>query len=272
MSGYLAIDFGGTQLRAAWYDMTMHQVQREQTFSRVHQPQSDVLTRIIDTAQAVIPPGEKPVAIGVAAPGPLDAPNGVILHAETLPGWRNVPIGETISNAFDGAPTFVQNDGNLGAMAEARVGAAAQSDPAIYLTLSTGIGGGIIIDGKLFTGYDGLAAEPGHQLMALPDGTIKKLEMLASGTALGRIATDRLSTTPGIMTSLRDKGIITGADVGRAAASGDAFALEIVHDAMGWLGLGLVNLLHLFNPQIIVLGGALTQLESLLWDRIQQVV
>lgn len=268
---FLAIDFGGTRLRAAWYNEAMQQVARSETLSQVDQPQEQVLKRIIDIARSVIPAGKTITAIGMAAPGPLDTRTGTIRHAKTLPGWENVPIGKIISEAFGGVSTWVENDANLAALAEYRLGAARGADPMVYLTLSTGIGGGAIIKGELFTGWSGLAIEPGHMPFMLPDGRVQRLETLASGTALGQIAQKRLSTTHE-NSLLRNYALVDGAAVGQAALDGDGLAGEIVREAGKWLGLGLVNLLHLFSPEVIVLGGSVSRLGNLLLDPVHETV
>jgi len=263
MSYQLAIDFGGTRLRAGLFDEHHRLVDRTETLTGVPEGQQAVLDRIVQTAKSICPPSVNLRAIGVAAPGPLDADKGLILEAKTLPRWYNVPIGKIISEAFDNIPTFVQNDGNLGAIAEYYRGSGQGANPMIYLTISTGIGGGIIIDGKLFTGARSLAAEPGHMRLTLPDGSHHRLEELASGTALGLWARDRLKTSD-VKSSLRDVEIVDGKAVGKAAMAGDKCALEIVNQAGHWLGLGFANLVHLFNPEAIVIGGSVTKLGDLI--------
>ncbi len=270
--GLLAIDFGGTRTRAAWFDPDIEQRTRTETPTRVDEGQQAVIARIIDTARAVVPGGAHVQAIGISAPGPLDARRGVIQHARTLPGWQEVPLAAIVSQAFDGVPVYMDNDANLAALAEYDRGSAAGSDPLIYLTISTGIGGGAVIGGELFTGWRGLAIEPGHQRMTLPDGSIRRLEELASGTALGQRATSLLATDTTTPSVLRDLSHVDGKAVGRAARAGDALALRIVEEAGHWLGLGLVNLLHLFNPQAIVLGGSVAQLGDLLLEPAGQVI
>jgi len=269
--GYLAIDFGGTQTRAAWLDDSMQLIQRRITASNVHEPIDQVVQRMIDLARSVIPPDAKPTAIGIAAPGPLDAQQGIILHAETLPGWHNIPLAQRISKAFDGRAAFMNNDANLGALAESKMGAGKDANPMIYLTLSTGIGGGAVIDGKLFMGWRGLAIEPGHMRLMTGDGQIKRLEELASGTAIGARAAARLldTTEP---SQLRKAVVVDGEAVGIAAQQGDALALEIVHEMGIYLGMGLVNLLHLFNPQAIVIGGSVAQLGELILQPARQII
>jgi glucokinase len=259
----LALDFGGTRTRAAWFQDDRLMRRTEQP-TRVADGQDAVIARLIATGRAALPDGMQPDVIGIAAPAPQDAPRGVILRSENLPGWANVPLGAILSMAFGGAPVHMGNDGDLGAAAEYHAGARAGADPLIYMTLSTGIGGGAMLGGRLYTGAAGLAIEPGHQRFALPDGRIKRLESLASGTALGEIAAERLaaSDTPSL---LRGVAHVDGKAVGAAAQAGDPFASNIVAEAAQWLGLGIVNLLHLFNPAALVLGGSVTALGDLLF-------
>ena len=271
MSFYLAIDFGGTRSRAALLDDDMRLIRRAETPSRVSDGPDAVLDRLVKLAKSVTDAAVAPSAIGIAAPGPLDTDAGLIIKAETLPGWSQVPIAAALSDAFAGCPAFVENDANLGALAEYHLGAGQGADPLIYLTISTGIGGGAIIGGQIFTGAGGHAIEPGHMRLTLPDGGVRRLEELASGTALGDSARHRL--TRGAKPSLlREMDRIDGQEVGEAALAGDALALYCVREAGNWLGLGLVNLLHLFNPAAIILGGSVMTLGDLLLDPARQVI
>ncbi len=258
----LAIDLGGTRLRAALYDENYQQIARAETRTLPEEGKERVLERIMQTAHEVTH-GVRPDVIGMSTPGPMDAERGVILHSFALPGWQDVPLAQIVSDAFGGAPTFAQNDGNVGPIAEYRLGAGRGANPMIYLTISTWIGGGIIIDGELFTGWNGHAAEPGHMQFLDHEGKPRRLEELASGTALGWSAQRRLKTWQGD-TLLREAPEVTGAAVGAAAARGDALALEVIQEAAQYLGLGIVNLLHLFSPQAIVMGGSVMQLGDLL--------
>ena len=267
----LAIDFGGTRTRTAWYDEQLNQKARAETPSLVDYGPDDVIRRIIDTARQVVPPNEPVRAIGISGPGPLNPRTGILYHAKTLPGWRDIPLAKILSEAFGGAPARLENDANLAALAEYKQGAAQGCNPVIYLTISTGIGGGAIIDGKLFTGWSGLAIEPGHMRLRLADGQIERLEALASGTAIGHIARERLKVT-NQSSVLRQKNVIDGKTVGEAAEAGDSFALEIIHEAGIWLGIGLVNLLHLFSPEAIVIGGSVSKLGDLLLDPARVVI
>lgn len=266
---FLSIDFGGTRTRAGWFSESLELLKREEMPSQVNDPVGTVITRIIDLARSVVPPGESPLAIGICAPGPLE--NGVILHAATLPGWVNVPLVRLISEAFSNATTFLENDANLAAVAEYAFGAAQGADPAVYMTISTGIGGGAIIHGELFTGWRGLALEVGHIKFPASDGRILSLEDFASGTGIGRSAREKLANTntPSVLRALT---VVDGKAVGEAAMQGDVFALDIIREAGQWLGLGLVAIIHLFNPQVIVLGGSVTRLGELILTPVRQVL
>lgn len=271
MSRFLAIDFGGTRSRAALVDGDMRLISRAETLSRVNDGPEIVLDRLIALGKSLTESGGEPASIGIAAPGPLDTAAGLIIKAETLPGWSKVPIAATMSQAFAGAPTFVENDANLGALAEYHLGAGVDADPMLYLTISTGIGGGAIVNGELFTGSRGLAIEPGHMRLTLPDGGIRRWEELASGTALGQLARRQLRARAAA-SMLRGLSSIDGKAVGEAAGTGDEFALDCVRQTGTWLGLGLVNLLHLFNPAAIVLGGSVMKLGDLILNPARKVI
>lgn len=270
----LAIDFGGTRTRAGWFidddADDLHLVARRETLSQVDQTPEQVITRLIRIAREVVPNSAQIDAIGIAAPGPLDPTTGVIHYVKTIPNWHEVALAPLVSDAF-GTPAFLQNDGNLAVLAEMYRGAARGCDPAIYLTLSTGIGGGAVIDGRLFAGARGMAIEPGHMQFTTEDGEVRRFEELASGTGIGRLAQRRLveSTTPSV---LRQVAEVDGKAVGQAASAGDTLALSVLAEAGRWMGLGFVNLIHLFNPQVIVVGGSVATLGDLLFSTVQATI
>lgn len=269
----LALDFGGTRMRAAWYTFSngeLHQQARVETATQATDPRDTVMQRLITLGRQVIPAGAVPDALGIAAPGPHDASTGVIHHSFTLPGWHAVPLGDILRATF-GCPVYMQNDGNLGAVAEYQGGAGRGCDPLLYMTISTGIGGGVILNGQLFTGWSGLAAEPGHVMVTTPEGERVRLEAIASGTAIGDRARRLLATTT-VESSLRAATIIDGAAVGHAAQDGDAFALSVIRTAGEYLGLGMVSLLHLFSPEAIVIGGSVAKLGDLLFDPAREII
>jgi len=273
----IAIDLGGTQMRAALCtpDGTIHKRVRKKTKAQLG-PEA-VLERICQTAQEVWPENESVQAIGMLAPGPLDPFNGVVMGAPNLPGWDRVPVRDILSGRFE-LPVYVGNDANLAGLGEHRFGAGRGVDDMIYITISTGIGGGIVLGGKLFVGSKGLAGEIGHMVVQ-PGGPLCGcgnrgcLEALASGTAIGRqaqtlAASGRaaaiLAAAGGDVTQISSK------SVGEAAAQGDKVALKLLRQAGRYIGIGIANLMHLFNPQRFVLGGGVSQTGELLFKHIRR--
>jgi glucokinase len=173
-----------------------------------------------------------------------------------------------------GYSTFLGNDANVAALAETARGAARGYRHVIFITLSTGIGSGMICDGRMLLGKDGLAAEAGHIVMVVGD-RVTTLEKEAAGPALARHAREYIENgAKSMITELvnGDLDHVTGSVVGKAAAAGDAVALAVVQRA-GWLvGLGMVSLLHLFNPEIVVIGGGVSALGDLLFTPMHEAI
>jgi glucokinase len=267
MSHYIAVDIGGTQIRAALYPSnSQHPIKIDRTSTR--HPTGTPLERLVDLIAAIWPQEEKIAAIGVAAPGPLDPFEGVIREAPNIPGWVDVPLRNHVEKRF-GVPVALGNDANLAALGEWKYGAGKGHHHLIYITVSTGIGGGVIIDDQLLLGLNGLAAELGH-VTVLPDGPLcgcgqrGHLEALSSGTGIARWVEEQLSL--GAKSSLTCGQPITAKMVGMAAQAGDGLALSAIERAGSYLGLALANYLHIFNPSIIILGGGVSQLGPLLMD------
>ncbi|HID85851.1 MAG TPA: ROK family protein [Anaerolineae bacterium] len=219
------------------------------------------------------------VGIGIGAPGPLNPWTGVIHHAPNLPGWRDVPLRDIIQEEFQ-MPTFLGNDANVAALAEHRFGAGQGVDDLIYMTVSTGIGGGVIVGGQLLLGADGLAGEVGHMTLEPHGprcncGNIGCLEALAAGPAIARDARQRIEE--GARTAIvdlvgGDLSQVTAKVVGQAAQEGDELAIELIRRAGFYIGVGIVNLIHLFNPRLFVIGGGVSKVGDLLFDPIRAVV
>jgi glucokinase len=216
---------------------------------------------------------ESVMGIGIAAPGPLNPETGIIIESENLPGWENVPLVDLLHQSFQ-RPVFLGNDANAAALGEALCGAARGCRHVVYLTVGTGIGGGFIVDGRLLNGQAGMASEVGFMLLHV-DHAPRNLQDEASGPALERHARDRIAG--GASTLILDlvDGDLAAIDshvVGQAAQQGDPLALELVTRAGHLIGLSASNLVHLFNPQVIVIGGGVSQLGDLLLDPIRAAV
>ncbi|MBI3913834.1 MAG: ROK family protein [Chloroflexi bacterium] len=259
----IAVDLGGTQIRAALFDADAKILDQTAQPTRAEEGADAIYARLVATIRAVGDDWSRVQGIGVGAPGPLDPWRGVILQAPNLPGMDNFPLKARLEKEF-GVPTLVGNDANLAALAEHRYGAGRGQSEMIYITISTGIGGGIITNNQLLLGARGFAGEVGHQTLDANGprcscGNVGCLEALAAGPAIERAARDALMQgRDSILRALADGDPekISGALITRAAHAGDALALEVYARAGYYIGLGIVNLLHLFDAQLFVLGGS----------------
>jgi glucokinase len=204
---------------------------------------------------------------------------GVVVSPPNLPGWKEVPLRDLLEKRLE-IPTFLENDANAAALGEHCFGAGRGSKQMIYITVSTGIGGGFILDGKLYHGADGVAAEIGHMTI-LPHGphcgcgNQGCLEALASGTAIAREG--RALLLRGLPTRIaelanQDPKAVSAKLVAEAAQLGDPRAEEIIHKAMDYLGIGVANLVNLLNPELVVIGGSLTKLGETLFDPVRHAI
>ena len=277
----IAVDLGGTQIRAAVCDADGQIYKRVARLTHAPEGPAAVLARINETiAEAVEDVNLDAVAgIGIGAPGPLDPTSGTILAAPNLPGWVNVPLRNLVSAHF-GKPTFLGNDANVAGLAEMTYGAARGVRDLIYLTISTGIGSGIVVDGRMLLGARGLAAEAGHTIIK-PDGpkcgcgNRGCIETFAAGPAISRDVVGRLKAGKASKITRLVGGDLDKVDarvVSEAAAAGDKLAVNAFRRAGKYLGLGIVNLLHLFNPRMIVLGGSVTKAGPLLFDPMWEAI
>lgn len=261
-------------MRGACLDVGLNILSRAETLTLADQGFERVMGHISDLVRQVMPMDRACVTgIGIAAPGPVNAAVGVLLSAGNLPGWENVPLADLLHDEFD-VPVRLCNDANAAVIAETMRGAARGCRNVVYLTISTGIGSGVITDGRLLLGEQGIAADAGFMLMPVGD-TPSTWQDNASGPAMARQVRERLGR--GEVSVIRDlvQGDLARVDgriIGRAARQGDALALEVVRRAGHLIGLGVANLLHLFNPQIVVIGGGVGNLGELLFEPIRAAV
>jgi glucokinase len=258
----LGVDLGGTQIRAALADESGVMQSRVATLTLADEGPAAVIERIC-TQIELAREGQEITAIGLGAPGPTDPYAGVILVAPNLPGWNHVPLRQILADRF-GVPVFIGNDANLAGLAEYRYGAGRMSNHMIYITVSTGIGGGVISGKRLLVGRQGLAGEIGHVTIDYSgeqEGRyeVGTLEGLASGPNFARRV--RKLLLGGAQSVLRawvndDLEAVSPQLIQQAAAQGDAFALDQFALSGRYLGVGITNLLHTFNPQRIVIGGS----------------
>jgi len=208
--------------------------------------------------------------VGVAAPGPVKASTGHVLYPPNLAGWRDVPLGTILGERL-GLRVLVENDANAAALGEYAMGSGRGSEVMVYTTVSTGIGGGIVLGGLLYRGVDGAAGELGHMVIRQGGprchcGRLGCLEALASGTAIAREG--RIAIEAGRAPLLRPMvdqqgGQVTAELVAEAASNGDNDARAIVRDAGVALGLGLASIVDVLNPDVLVIGGGVAKIGSL---------
>ena len=272
----VTVDLGGTLIRSALINQKGEILARAQRETLAQEGPEPVIGRIEDCIRDVARGTE---TISIAAPGPLDPWKGIIHQAPNLPGWREVPLAHILHRTFK-VPVHLNNDANLAALAEHRFGAGQGVNDLIYLTISTGIGGGIISQGRLLLGAKGLAAEVGHMTLE-PEGPPcgcggrGHLEALASGPAIARRAVEEMEK--GAETSITrlvkgELNKVTAKVVAQAAQEGDPLANSVFKGAGFYIGLGITNLLHILNPELIIIGGGVSKAGDLLFDPIKETV
>lgn len=266
----LAIDLGGTQIRAAHVSSDLTVSARKAVPTRGEEGPDAVIGRIADLARNVLSAAQDaglpaPLGVGISSPGPLDPWRGIVVDPPNLPGWRNVPLADRIESAVD-LPTFLERDTNVAVMAEWRYGSARNADDAIYMTISTGIGGGLIARGQPLQGSDNTAGEIGHMTVELDgplcgDGMPGHAEAIGSGTAIAREGRSLLERggSP-ILSELAASGrTVDAALVAEAADAGDPACRAIYERAYVAIGALCASLVMALNPQVIVIGGSIAE-------------
>jgi glucokinase len=264
----LAIDLGGTRIRAAHVSPNLAVACRRAVDTDDEEGVEAVIDRICTIATEVLADARAaelapPAGIGIASPGPLDPWRGVVVAPPNLAGWQDVPLVERVEAAV-GLPAFLERDTNVAVMAEWRHGAARGVDDAIYITVSTGIGGGIVLGSRPLIGKDATAGEVGHMTVELDgpicgDGSPGHAEAIGSGTAIAREGRDLLARglAPRLAALVTDQGEVSAALVARAADEGDAACRAVLDRAWTAIGAMCAGLVNVLNPEVIVLGGSI---------------
>jgi glucokinase len=211
-------------------------------------------------------------AIGIASPGPLDPHTGIILDTPNIPQWKNFPVAPKLSEHF-GVPVFLDNDANMAGLGEWQFGAGRGHHDLVYLTISTGIGGGVISNDRLLQGFRGMGAELGHMIID-PDGPPcgcgqrGHIESFSSGPSIARYVNERLGA--GGKSSLHAHPNLSAYQVAGAALQGDALAVSAFERAGHYLGIAVANYLAIFDPSILVFGGGVSQVGDLLFKPFEE--
>ena len=274
---YLGLDLGGTKILTGLADKNGEIIVRSRRDTEAELGEEKIISNMIETVEDVLKKAEvsadEVITLGIGSPGPLDAKKGIIIENSNLP-WKNVPLVAEMEKALN-IKTILKNDANAAALGEKWFGAGRNVDNMVYLTVSTGIGGGAIINKELFTGVNDNACEIGHTVID-PDGPLCGcgnhgcLESFASGTAIGRMA--RRAAEKGkseLMMELADN-IIEDIDAvicAEAAYKGDKTAKEIFDKAAFYLGIGLGNVVNIFNTEMIILGGGVMKAADLFLEK-----
>ena len=278
---YLTVDLGGTRIRAARCQPDGTIEARTERMTKATLGPDVVISRIEQALRKVWPEdGITTVkAISVVVPGPVDPWTGVIFLAPNIPGFIDVPLRDRLAAIFQ-VPVYIGNDANLAGLAEWRFGAARGHQHVIYLTVSTGIGGGVIIDGHLLLGSRGLGAELGHVTADVNSdqclcGNVGCIEYLASGTGIVRQAVKRIRNgETSLITSFVEGNLetVNVEVIERAATQGDALAVAVFAQSFRALGLNIASLLHIFNPSVVVIGGGVSNMGDRLFKPVPAVV
>lgn len=219
------------------------------------------MERLIGLIAELWPADHTVCAIGVAVPGWVSPQQGMIIQAPNIPGWERLALVSILEKQF-GVKVNLGNDANMAVVGEWIYGAGQGHHNLIYMTISTGIGGGVICDDRLLLGENGLAAELGH-VTILPDGPMcgcghrGHLESVASGTAIANYVAEQLAQ--GVPSSLSEIARPTGRDINMAAEQGDPLAKSALARSGSYIGLALANYLHIFNPSIVIFGGGVSR-------------
>jgi glucokinase len=273
MTTYIAVDIGGTRMRAASYSadsLTPLKIDRIKT-RKVGSPPEE---RLIKLLGRIWPEADPVAAIGMTAPGPLDPTTGILVKAPNIPEWIDFPLADYVNQHFH-VPVLLGNDANLAALGEWKFGAGRGHHHLLYLTISTGIGSGVIVNDSLLVGAHGYAAELGH-ITVLPDGPICNcgqrghLEAIASGTAIANwVKTEIARGIPSSLTVIEE---LSAQTIAEAAQQGDQLAQEAFQRAGTYLGQAIADFLTVFNPTIVVLGGGVSLSYDLFSESLQSAM
>jgi glucokinase len=281
---FVGLDVGGTTMKAGVVDDQGKPHSSVGLPTEAHRGQEFGLERMCETIREAVKAAgltlDDVTAIGVATPGLMDIPAGVILDPPNLRPWRNVPVRAHVAAAF-GKPTAFQNDANAAALGEHWAGAGQGVDCMVFFTLGTGIGGGIIQDGKVIEGRHSHGGELGHLKIEMTRprlcgcGRAGCLEAYASATAVVKRAHEALNeeATASVLAERRHRhGELTARDVFEAAAEGDELAGRIVEQTAYYLAIGAMNAMHTIDPDMVVFGGGMTAAGEPFLERIRHHV
>lgn len=273
----VGIDLGGTKISGAVASFNGDIFSKYTLATKAEEGEMAVLQRIISVIEKVILDSkvdiDKIAAIGIGSPGPLDAKEGKIITTPNLP-FKNFNVVNPLRDKFN-IPVYLDNDANAAAIGEYVFGAGKGTNNMVFITVSTGIGGGAVLNGKIYRGNTSNALEIGHTTLE-KDGPLCNCgnygcaEALASGTAIGRAAREEVAK--GVDTSLVAYEDITAYEVFKEAEKGDKIAKKVLDKALSYLGICVANVIASFDPEMVIIGGGVSKGGNIVFERVKEVV
>lgn len=273
MDTIVAVDIGGTQIRVAIYAFDSIKPLRIKKIP-TKAAKSEPFLRLVEAIESLWAEAGNVLCIAAAIPGPVDPTSGVIASTPNIEGWKDFPLAEKLHEHFK-VPVYLGNDANMAVLGEWRFGAAIGHKDVLYLTISTGIGGGVITNNRLLEGAHGMATELGH-ITILPNGPLCScgqrghLEAVSSGPAIVRYIEEQL--TAGRKSSLGQNGNLTAREIAEAAQMGDALAITALSRSGKYIGQALADFLVIFNPSIVIFGGGVSFSGDLLFNPMREAL
>jgi len=273
----VGIDLGGTMVKIGLVSKERGILKKDEIETKVELGFSNVVERICQKIKEITK-NEDVKAIGIGSPGSIDHNKGIIKFSPNFPDWNNVPLKGEVEKHFS-LPVFIENDANSAALGEKWFGKGRNKDHIIVLTLGTGIGGGVITHGKLLTGHNRIGAELGHVIVdprgpVCGCGNYGCLEALASATALIRFANEGRKRFPEskIFELEKERGVLGAREIFDAYRLNDRLASRIFDTFVEAMSVGITSIIHIFNPQVVILGGGMSKSADLFIPKIREKV
>lgn len=273
----IGVDLGGTKISTAISTIEGNMLANVVLPTKAEEGEAAVLGRIVQSIDEVIVGSSTSIdeieAIGIGSPGPLDAKKGIIITTPNLP-FKNYNLVQPLKEKYN-IPVYLDNDANAAAIGEYMFGAGKGKNSIVYFTVSTGVGGGAVLDGKVYRGHTSNALEIGHTTVD-PNGprcncgNLGCLEAMSSGTAIAKKGKEAVSTN--VETSLKKHDTVTSYEVFKEAEAGDEVAKDIIDNALTYLGIGVANAIATFDPEMIIIGGGVSKAGDIVFDTVKKVV
>jgi len=271
----IGVDLGGTNMRTALLSPDGLILDRHKVSTHATEGWKQVVARLVENIvryqKIAIGKGLTVAAVGVGAPGVIQMDSGIVVKSPNFPDWNNLPLKEVLEKALN-VPVFIENDANAAALGEQWLGAGRDINSMILLTLGTGVGGGIVLNKQIWQGADGMAGEIGHMTL-VPDGRLCGcgntgcLEMYASARGIVQSYREAVNSSGIAMVAE-----LSSEQIYQAARDGETVACKVMKDMGRMLGIGIANLINIFNPQMIVLGGGVKDAWQLFINATQEEV